>query len=61
MSTIDGEILCADTTCTLNMGMTLLAVIFIVVLFATANNINEQCQVHNERWITCNCIGNEVY
>ncbi|KYM88543.1 hypothetical protein ALC53_03026 [Atta colombica] len=61
MSTIDGEILCADTTCTLNMGMTLLAVIFIVVLFATANNINEQCQVHNERWITCNCIGNEDF
>ncbi|XP_018407245.1 PREDICTED: uncharacterized protein LOC108783228 [Cyphomyrmex costatus] len=41
------------------MGTTLLVVILIVVLFATANN--EQCHTHNKRWITCSCIGNEEF
>lgn len=43
------------------MGATLLAVILIAALSATANNISEQCQVHNERRITCSCIGNEEF
>ncbi|EZA57008.1 hypothetical protein DMN91_006897 [Ooceraea biroi] len=41
------------------MGATLLAVILTAVLSASASNISEQCQVHNERRITCSCIGNE--
>ncbi|XP_011635137.1 uncharacterized protein LOC105425861 [Pogonomyrmex barbatus] len=47
--------------CIFNMGTTLLVVILTAALSATANNINEQCQVHNERRITCNCIGNEEF
>lgn len=44
-----------------NMGTTLLAVILTAALSAAANNISEQCQVHNERRITCSCIGNEEF
>ncbi|KAL0103217.1 hypothetical protein PUN28_017506 [Cardiocondyla obscurior] len=42
------------------MGAILFAVILTAALSTAANNINEQCQVHNER-ITCNCIGNEEF
>ncbi|XP_077263584.1 uncharacterized protein LOC143898163 [Temnothorax americanus] len=43
------------------MGATLLVVILTAALFATANKINEQCQVHNEKRIACSCIGNEEF
>ncbi|TGZ51942.1 uncharacterized protein [Temnothorax longispinosus] len=43
------------------MGATLLVVILTAALFATANDINEQCQVYNETRITCSCIGNEEF
>jgi len=57
-----GEVLCAGTGHTLNMGATLLAVIIALTaaLYASASNINEQCQVHDERKITCSCIGSKV-
>ncbi|XP_012229849.1 uncharacterized protein [Linepithema humile] len=41
------------------MGVTLLIVILTAALSVTANNISEQCQVHNESKLTCSCIGNE--
>lgn len=44
-----------------NMAAILLALILTAALSATANNISEQCQVHNERRITCSCIGNEEF
>ncbi|XP_072752402.1 uncharacterized protein [Anoplolepis gracilipes] len=40
----------------------LAAILIAAILFAAAaNNISEQCQVYNERWITCSCIGNEEF
>lgn len=42
------------------MEATLFAVVLAAVLFASADYINEQCQVHDGRRITCKCIGNEV-
>ncbi|GAB1864509.1 hypothetical protein CAJAP_05588 [Camponotus japonicus] len=48
---------------TLNMKAIQLAAILIATILsaAAANNISEQCQVYNERWITCSCIGNEEF
>ncbi|XP_029168559.1 uncharacterized protein LOC114938692 [Nylanderia fulva] len=41
----------------------LTAILLIVAILsaAAANNISEQCKVHNESWITCSCIGNEEF
>jgi len=61
-NTADSKVLCTETVCTLNMGATLLAVIItlMTVLYTSASNIDEQCQVHDERKITCSCIGSKV-
>ncbi|XP_032668804.1 uncharacterized protein LOC116842996 [Odontomachus brunneus] len=42
------------------MGASLLVVI-LMVLSASANNINEQCKIHNGTRIMCSCIGNEEF
>ncbi|XP_050448597.1 uncharacterized protein LOC126850037 [Cataglyphis hispanica] len=40
-----------------------LIAIFIAAILSVAavNNISEQCQVHNEKWIMCSCVGNEEF